>query len=229
MNPTGWGYAQVGWLLEEVRGAGGTIPDRYYPKDVSGEAPLREREAALAAARTARSDFGNEISDAFSWHRLHGDLTSAARAKARVRSLSALPGQAARLQRTLHDDPWLRRKLSDAIGFDNGIGLHEISEGLQRLAKTARDLAAVMEGTALWPELGMTAQELLFKRLAAAYRDGLDANPSQGTVKTYNAPSGPFVAFVRAAFCLAEQPDLTDPALYKALQRAGLIGRADNG
>jgi hypothetical protein len=75
----------------------------------------------------------------------------------------------------------------------------------------------------------MTAQGLLFDGLANAYRDGLDADPAEALVKTFNKPGGAFVAFVRAAFTLAEKPKPADATLYKALQRVALIVSTDKG
>ena len=166
MKLTGWGYEEIGWLLEQVRKEGGVIPDRYHPAD--GD------PAAINSARHARLGFGQAISGAFSWHRFHRDLTSDAPWKQRVSSLAALRGQVSRIQRALDADPRLRSKLSDAVGFDNGIGLHEISLGLRRLGDAAQKLEAVVGETAPLPDIGMTAQEMLLDRLAKAYREGLD-------------------------------------------------------
>ena len=79
------------------------------------------------------------------------------------------------------------------------------------------DLAAGMDETAPWPDLGMTALELLSDRLAEAYREGLDANPLRDSTTSYHDPRGPFVAFVRAAHQLAGENPPSATALETAL------------
>ena len=66
---------------------------------------------------------------------MHADLTSNARAKGRIKSLTSLRRQARVLRGALKGDRILSRKLSEALGRENGVGLHEISEGLARTRK----------------------------------------------------------------------------------------------
>ena len=70
---------------------------------------------------------------------------------------------------------------------------------------------------------GKTEQKALYDGLAEAYRGGVDFDPVQGIVKTFDNPGGPFPAFIRAAFCLEGKEPPKGPALYKALQRTGFI------
>ena len=76
---------------------------------------------------------------------------------------------------------------------------------------------------------GLTPQEVRFQGLAEAYRWVVEAEPLAEMVKRYHAYSGPFVAFVRAAFTLEGESVPSDATLTKALQRTLLNSAKDRG
>ena len=226
-SPTGWDFSAIGWLLDEVKQAGGEIPRRYYRTDDALE--------AYETVRSSRAALGRKISWAFTWEKSHHDLTSEALQKNRPKIAKKIRDQGRRLSESLQEDPALTNILATKMGLSpfKNVVMGDFMDLLKALEQAAGDiLMGSGNSTALLP-LSVTAQELLIQRLAKAYNDsenGLDADPRQGVVRKGNesrelvAMQGPFVAFVRCAYALAKKPALNEAALCKALQRAEIIG-----
>lgn len=220
-------FNAIGQLLDEVRRAGGVIPARYYPEDDTPE--------AYTAARKARDKLWRKISLAFTWEKLHPELTSEARQKNRPEVAKRIKGQARRLSESLQEDSTLTDLMAMEMGLSplTGVGMRDFAQFLKALEKAAGKMAKGPSRSEALLTLSMTAQVQLIQGLAEAYSasdEGLDADPKQGIVRKGNESrelikmQGPFVSFVRCAYALAKKPALNEAALCKALQRAEIIG-----
>lgn len=219
----GWGFQQMGWLLQEVKAAGGDIPSRYH---ASGHNPTEWK-----SARIARSNLGQSISWAFTTEVLTRDLKSEPKARQRLDALGRLEGQLNRSIEILDNDKTLSGWVADQLRLtlpdyqaDDGYSehmqprLHDILISMRRL----RDVAKARQdflGSAPLGKLEANPQEVLLVGLAKAYRKGLDAEPMAGMKKSYNAYHGPFPAFVCAAYYLEGRAVPEAAALTKSIQR----------
>lgn len=136
MDRRGWGFQEIGWLLDEVCRAGGSIPDRYMA--------LGHTSVNLAAVRRERLCLGRAISCAFSWERMHPELTSEARSKKRVDDAAKISAQVARIVRAMERDKLLTSGLSGRLsGHHNSAGclIAWMKDLESSAAKYARDNA----------------------------------------------------------------------------------------
>lgn len=222
----GWGYEAIGWLLDEVKLAGGKIPEKYYLKESLPD--------QLANVRQARQDLGyHGLSFAFTWDGLYLEMTSAAAEKVRHKTLESMHKQIALLLNALKDDDILSSRLSSNIPVDqdSGVGLFEIINGIKRLkdAVSKEKKRTIIDSEPLLRKQETGSREtFLLKQLAKTYEKHLELNPRDGLIKTYNNPKGSFVTFIDCAFILAGRPKKSREALYKSLQRAGFIKQKDN-
>lgn len=222
----GWGYEAIGWLLDEVKLAGGKIPEKYYFKENLPD--------QLANVRQARQDFGyHGLSFAFTWERLHLEMTSVATENRRHKRLESLQKQIRLLLSTLKGDDILMSRLSIRIPVDQdtGVDLFEIINGIEKLKNAVvnekKSIVLNSEPLLKRQEYG-SKDTFLLKRLAKTYEEHFDLNPRDGLIKTYNNPKGPFVTFIDCAFVLAGRSRKSRTALYKALDRAGFMQQEDN-
>lgn len=218
----GWGFEQVGWLLQEVTAAGGIVPSRYHC--ASDEPEEWER------VRKARIRLGQTINLAFTHERLVYELGSEAKARSRLKALRSIEGQLGRALRAFDADPalsaWvtgemLRPQPQRPNGSDDPAqieaSLNEVLAGMRHLRDVAKSLGRSPEGAPL-SGLG-SPQDVLLSRLAAGYRKGMDADPIKDTVNKNNDYRGPFPAFVRAAYHLAGRGERGADALTQSILR----------
>lgn len=207
----GWGFQEIGWLLDQVEAEGGTIPARYRHQDNSPEEWKRVREA--------RQKLGSNISWAFTWKGVSRGLGGDAKAQKRLALMGKIQGQLQRALSGFEGDPMLQTLIDAKFGINEvtGSGLSDLLDEMRRLSDIliAARSAAPTSGLNGEPQ----GQQRLFSLLAKAYREGIEADPATDIAKTYRDYHGPFVAFVHAAFHLAGQPSQTGEALTKALQR----------
>lgn len=219
----GWGYQQIGWLLDEVEREGAGIPEKYRAADHERfdiEA-IREQDAV----RQARLEAGSKISFAFTWEALHPDMTSDAVSRQRVKSVGSIEGQIRRAITGLRNDETLLALLSVKMiaSPDTGGGIHEAIEGMERTVLALQSLRQELSGVAPLRELNTSRQDLLFQGLANAYREIIGVEPREGYSCNYHDPQGPFVAFVKAALQLAGAKPKSQAALEGAIKSAGIM------
>jgi hypothetical protein len=185
-------------LLEDVRVAGGEIPDRF-----AGDGSCKPRAflySRIAWAFTLAADCA--------------DREGKARAKKRVRSLAAMK-KAIQVVRTAICDRVILGELSRALHRLEPGSAHlvmEISEKLSLLQEAAARVDNDLVGT------DQSMLECLFTRLACIYRDEFGADPLRGVTTSYHDPRGPFVAFVQATYIrLGQSEPLSKAALESGL------------
>lgn len=221
----GWGYESIGWLLEEVKKAGGEIPEKYYPTENSPD--------QLASVRKARNDFGyHGLSLAFTWEKLYLEMVSVATEKRRQATLCSMQNQIRLLLDSLKSDEILLSRLSIRIPVDqhSGVGLFEIINGLQKLKDAVADEKRNIDPNyepLLAKEKDISKRSCLLNHLAETYKEHLALDPRQGFTKTSNNPTGPFIVFIKCAFILAGEEALSQAALYQALRRANFMKQGD--
>ncbi|CCD90953.1 hypothetical protein BRAO375_1270030 [Bradyrhizobium sp. ORS 375] len=223
-----WDYEQIGYLLAQVQEAGGTVPGRYF--------------SPAEAARTERTRLGRALALACAMELVDEEFKSDMRWERRIERLWSIETKANSILDDMGNDPILRlmattvapdRRTSDDEGDCDGSSLFEsLKSSLQLVARRASSARKLLEefGRAGGFEMDMdgpSKQSTLIQSLDSIYEEYLDGDPLSGIVKTYNKPGGPFVAFVRAVYHVAMRPEMSDATLYKALQRAGLIGQTD--
>jgi hypothetical protein len=223
-----WGFEQISYLLAQVQEAGGTVPGRYLSPD--------------DAARTACLRLGRALALAFAMELVDEEFKTDMRWERRIEQLWSIETNANSILEDIGNDPVLRlmattvppdRRTSDSEGgYDKSNLFDSLKFSLQLVAKRASSAKKLLEefGRSGGFEMNMdgpSSQPTLLQSLDSIYEEYLDSDPLSGIVKTYNKPGGPFVAFVRAAHHVAKKPAMNDATLYKALQRAGLIGQTD--
>lgn len=219
-RPKGYDYEAIGWLLTKVSKAGLAVPSRYFP--VQGDA------ASFDAARKARMKLGyHGISKAFTWYNLDPEMRDGTSERRRLNRIAGMRRRVEGLRGELSKDDLLNIRLSARIPFDPkmGMGFHAVMLSLEALheALLEEERNADPDPQGLLPGDKRTRQSSLLFRLLKVFEEGFDT-VQQGNVKrTWDAPSGAFVTFLQCAYQLQGKPRQKGPALYKALQRAGII------
>ena len=221
----GWGYRAIGWLLDEVKKAGGEIPEKFYHNPAFPE--------QLASVRKARYDLGyHGLSLAFTWDGLYLEMTNGATEKRRHLTLESMQKQIRLLLHALKGDEVLNRRLSIRIPIDQhtGAGLQDIINGIDKLKHAVADEKRNIDlnyEPLLAKEKDISKRSCLLNRLAETYKEYLTLDPGQGFTKTSNNPTGPFIVFIKCAFILAGRETLSQAALYQALRRANFMKKGD--
>lgn len=225
---SGWGYQQIGWLLDQVESAGAIIPEKY--RTVNHDRFDIESSREQDAVRQARLEAGNKISFAFTWEALYPDMARDAVSRQRVESAGKIEGQIRRAIVGLRDDKTLLALLSAKMlaNPDTGGGAHEAIRAMECTLLSLQSLRQELSDVAPLRDLNISRQGLLFEQLAKSYQEILGIDPHSGMVYSYQAYHGPFVTFLHAAFTLAGKPALNDEAMTKALQRSGFGKAKDN-
>ncbi|OUS06354.1 hypothetical protein A9Q96_09445 [Rhodobacterales bacterium 52_120_T64] len=215
----GFGYVQIGLLLDRVRRAGGSIPSGYYVQQG------REQDAV----RTARLKLGGDISNAFMWYDLHPRLTQKGTANKRLKALIRIEARMASILNDINDND-LGTEISPLIrrNVDTGVGYHEIVGGMDALREAVTRLRRETGDPEPPLKINQSQNSLLLERLTEVYRESIGMDPLDGLGRNYHDLSGPFPEFLRSAYQLRGLKEPSDAGLEKALERAGLIGSSDS-
>lgn len=215
----GFGYIQIGLLLEKVRQAGGSIPSKYYA----------QQGCEQDAVRAARLKLGGDISNAFMWYDLHPRLTQKGVANKRLKALIKIEAQMASVLEDINDNdlgneicPLIRRNV------DTGVGYHEILDGMDALREAVTRLKRETGDPEPPLKINQSQNSLLLERLTKVYRESIGMDPLDGLGRNYHDLSGPFPEFLRSAYELRGLKKPSDAGLEKALERAGIFGTSDN-
>lgn len=222
-----WDLEAATYLVEAVRDAGGKIPSRF-------ETPLDESDPnQMNQWRTAMSELAESASYAFTWCDAWRVLTTPEWWSARLQALSKIKGQLQRANKVLSKDPAIAREIDAHLRVD----FPRVEDAVPEIIKAVQvteELMAPQKGqtrkTPPLPEVATTPEEVAttpegvaLKTLADTYREFFEAEPTNNIQKTYGNYDGPFVAFVRGAFKIADKPK-SDSALTKAVQRTFEVG-----
>lgn len=219
----GWGYRQIGWLLDEVESAGAVIPEKY--RSVDHERFDIEAVREQDAVRLARLSAGQLISFAFTSSAMHPNVASDAVARQRLIRAGRIEGQIRRAISSLREDETMLALLSARMlaDPDSGGGIHGVIAGMDRAVLALQSLSSELPEAAPIKGTIPTKQQLLFQELASAYQEIIGAEPRDGYSCNYHDPQGPFVAFVKAAFQLADAAPMKQAALEGAIKSAGIM------
>ncbi|MDF3381942.1 MULTISPECIES: hypothetical protein [unclassified Sulfitobacter] len=215
----GFGYIQIGLLLEKVRQAGGSIPSKYYV----------QQGCEQDAVRAARLKLGGDISNAFMWYDLHPRLTQKGAANKRLKALVRIESRMASVLEDINENG-LANEISPLVrrNVDTGVGYHEIVDGMDALRKAVMRLRRETGDPEPPLKINQSQNSLLLERLTKVYREGIGMDPLDGLGRNYHDLSGPFPEFLRSAYQLRGLERPSDAGLEKALERAGLLGASDN-
>ncbi|MFG1381276.1 hypothetical protein [Xanthobacter versatilis] len=231
-----WDFNAIGWLLDEVKQAGGEIPRRYYRKHDTqgayGDTPedLMAMHADFKSVREARDVLGRKIRGSFTWEKSRRESGSEARRKKRPEVAAMIKARARRLSESLQEDSTLMQDLATEMGLSpfTGVVMGDFMDLLKALEQAAGKMENKTVSSAPFPQIDMTPQELLFSRLLTAYREGLDADPTSGYSASHHDPKGPFVAFAKAAHKLAGKDQPSSDALESAMKTARGAGSGED-
>lgn len=215
-----WDVEAATNLVKAVRDAGGKIPSRF-------ETPSEKSDPnQMDQWRTAMSELADSASYAFTWRDAWPELTTSKWWSARLQALSKIKGQLQRANKVLSEDPAIAGKIDAHLRVDFSPVEDAVPEIIEAVQAT-EELMAPQKGqsrkTPPLPKVATTPEGVALQTLADTYREFFDAEPTNNIQKTYGNYDGPFVAFVRGAFKIAEKPK-SDSALTKAIQRTFEVG-----
>ncbi|UCA46891.1 hypothetical protein [Pseudochrobactrum sp. XF203] len=210
----GWHVEAIKWLLSEVSAAGVEIPEKFTSDQPS--------------ANKACRDLGHELSIAFSLPNIYPELANDSRQKKRQEKLKQLILHLSKAANILNDDLILRGRLSIHLQMNKAtdIDIYEIIDQISLLEKKAKDEASYSDknGFLILDELsGVSQQKMILTQLSDIYENNFKVSRNYLLTRTWENLKGPFIEFIAASYILADWKPLNGAAIYKALDRAGLL------